>query len=404
MLKVMFVDDEGFVLQTLERALKPVAPDWTMAFLSSGAEALARLEKERFDVIVTDMRMPGMDGAAVLETVRDRYPDMIRIVLSAYSDEGVTLKTAGTAHQYLTKPCEAAGLKSTIARAFALRGLLKSENIRQVISQIDSLPSLPMLYLELLDELKSPDASIRRAGEIIERDVAMTAKILQLANSAFFAFRHRVTSPRQAVTLLGLRTTKDLVLSVQVFAEFDHRKLREFPMQGVVDHCLATAAFARDLAKAEGAPRELADDAFMAGLLHDVGKLMLADRLPNLYSNALRAAREADLPLWQAEQETLGTTHAEIGAYLMGLWGLPDCIVECLAYHHRPQECHHTEFSPLTALHAADVLEQEDQSRPLPWGPSSLSTEYLDRLGLADRVTTWRICYRPTDEGSEQDA
>ena len=176
MLKVLFVDDEAFVLQTLERQLKPIAPDWEMAFVASGQEALDRLEKEHFEVIVTDMRMPGMDGAAVLESVHDQHPQMIRIVLSAYSDEGVTLKTVGTAHQYLTKPCEPQKLKGTIARAAALRGLLESEAIRKVISQVDSLPSLPMLYLELLDELKSADASIQRAGEIIERDVAMTAK------------------------------------------------------------------------------------------------------------------------------------------------------------------------------------------------------------------------------------
>ena len=393
--RVLFVDDERYVLETLGRLLTPIADGWHIRLAASGQEALQALEEQPFDAVVSDMLMPGMDGLQLLEKVRQTHPEVVRIVFSAYSDEAVTLKSAGTAHQYLLKPCTPERLHSTVSRACALRNLLQSEEIRRVISQIDSLPSVPMVYLQLLDELKSPEPSIQRAAEIIERDVGMTAKILQLANSAFFAFRHKVSSPRQAVTLIGLRTTKDLVLTVEAFAEFDHRKLRQFPMQAVVNHCLETAALARAIAVFEGAPRDVVDDAFMAGLLHDVGKLLLADRLPLAYVGALRAARERGIPLWQAEREAIGTSHAEVGAYLMGLWGLPDPIVEALAYHHRPEDCPHHEFTVLTAVHAAGALEEDAARRWVPWVRSTLSQPYLERLGLADRPRAWSDCRDP---------
>ncbi|MCD6327427.1 HDOD domain-containing protein [bacterium] len=399
--RILFVDDEPNVLLALRRMLHSARGEWDMSFAESGQEALDLLDKDRFDVIVSDMRMPGMDGAQLLAEVRERYPYMVRIVLSGQSDQETILRSVGPAHQYLSKPCDAATLKATVSRACSLRAVLGSESIQRCVLMLKSLPSLPSLYVKLMDELRSPSPSIAKVGEVISADVGMTAKILQLVNSAFFGISQHVSSPTQAVNLLGLETIKALVLSAQVFSQFEVEQLPPHLASHLWNHSLATGAYSRAIARLEDSDAQTSDHAFMAGLLHDVGKLALAVNLLDRYSKALELSEREQLPLINAEFQTMGVSHAEVGGYLLSLWGLPDPIVEAVTFHHYPGECPAKDFIPLTAVYAANIIEHE--MRPDGADVASVAdTEYLSGLGLGKRFDVWRdACEDITEKKGE---
>jgi HD-like signal output (HDOD) protein len=390
MKRILFVDDEPNVLQGLQRLLRSQRGEWTMAFAPGGAEALALLESTPFDVVVSDMRMAPMNGIQLLAEVMRRHPQTVRIVLSGQSDRDALLQSVGPAHQCLTKPCDADTLRSTIARACALRELLQGESLKGLISQVSSIPSLPSLYREIVEELQSPDASIRVVGDIIAKDIAMTAKVLHLVNSAFFGLGRHVSSPAQAVSLLGLDTVKALALCAQLFSSFEHLESAGFNLRLLWEHSAAVGALARELATQQQCGPKSVDHALLAGLLHETGILVLTANLAQRYGATVTLARRRAIPLWQAEYEMLGTSHGEVGAYLLGLWGLPDPIVEAVAFHHTPRRCLSREFGALAAVHVADALESE--TRPATDCPEAgaLDREYLEDLGVAEQLDSWQ--------------
>jgi len=429
MKQVLFVDDEPNVLRGLQRMLHPLRREWEMTFVESADEALGVLAEQPVDVVVTDMRMEGSDGADLLTEVARRHPEVVRIVLSGQCDEEMVLRLVGVTHQYLAKPCDAERLRATVGRACALRDLLTEERVKRLIAEMPSLPSLPAVYAELMEELRSPDASVARVGRILGRDVGMTAKILQLVNSAFFGLPSRITQVERAVSLLGLRTIKALVLSVGVFSQYEQTQVRAFHIEAIMHHSLAVGTSAQLIAREERQPRQRVDDAFLAGVMHDVGKLVLAASLPERYAEVLAHAHaggtefsrtpapkaappapaseplrgataraaETSTRLWEAEQAVFGAGHAEVGAYLLGLWGLPENVVEAVAFHHRPAASPHDEFCPLTAVHVADFLEHAADESPRATGGQAASgasapevlAEYLATLGLTGRFGPW---------------
>ena len=398
--RILFVDDEPNVLQGLKRMLRGMRNEWEMSFAESGPEALETMTKEHFDVVVSDMRMPGMDGAQLLSEVKKRHPHVVRIVLSGQSDKEMVLKSVRPAHQYLSKPCDADTLKSSVSRACALRDILSDNSLKQIISQVDALPSMPSIYSEIMEELQTPDASINKIGQIIAKDLGMTTKILQLVNSAFFGIPRHISSPEQAVSLLGLDTVKALVLTVGVFSKFDKIKLSGFSIEKLWTHSTITGTYSKEIAKAENIDKNLIDDSFMAGLLHDVGKLVLASSFSDSLIRIVDSSRDQNLSFYEAEYQILGTTHAEIGAYLLGLWGLPNSIVEAVAFHHMPQNFPDNIFNPLAAIHFADALEYEGHlTSTANIQTSRIDYEYLGQLGLDDHLDQWRkVCEQVKQE------
>lgn len=388
--RILFVDDETMVLEGLGRMLRGMRDQWDMRFAVGGPEALDVMAAETFDLVVSDMRMPGMDGLRFLTEVRAKYPNAIRVVLSGYSDQLLTMRAAGVAHQYLSKPCDAEMLRSTLTRAFGLQTLMADETIKRLVGLMDPLPSLPALYTEIVQELQSSDASIRHVGEIISKDPGMTAKILQLVNSAFFGIRRRVSHPADAATFLGLETIQSLVFSVKAFSMFN-TPVRESSITQIWRHSLATAVLAKRIAVGERAGKSEVDESFTAGLLHDLGKLVLSNNLTRRYGEVIQHAAESGTALCTVEREMLGTTHAEVGAYLLGLWGLPDPIIEAIALHHRPGDCIKKVFTPLSVVHAANALECELQASRRHSVPAQcLDLSYIAAIGKKDRLGEWR--------------
>jgi HD-like signal output (HDOD) protein/CheY-like chemotaxis protein len=397
--RLLFVDDEPKVLDGIRRMLHSMHLEWDISCAGSGQEALDAAAAEPFDVIVSDMRMPGMDGSALLNELRKRYPQTARIALSGQTKKEDILRAVGPVNQFLSKPCDAETLTSTISQALALRDLLADDRLRGLLSQMDAMPVLPSLYDELLEELESPDASLKVVERIVSQDIGMSAKILQLVNSAFFGVRQHVASPGQAVALLGLDTVKSLVLSINVFSQFEGTRVKGFSLDALWRHSMNVAGFAKTIATAEKAGCKTADHAFIAGLLHDVGKLAFAAKLPAEYAETLALAMSHGTTLHEAERTTLQATHAELGAYLLGLWGFSDPIVEALVFHHEAAKCPVREFGTLTAVHVANVLEHETSTEGGTRAASRLDEAYVTDLGLAERLSDWKkVCREILEE------
>ena len=398
-IRILFVDDEPLILQGLERSLRPLRKQWQAVYATGGEEALSLMGGEPFDVIVTDMRMPGMDGAALLEHVTRRYPDVVRMVLSGQSDLESVIKSAGVTHQYLAKPCSIEALKDAVNRAVSLRQLLANASLKQVVSSMRSIPSVPPLYVELTNCLKSKEGSLEKASAIIQKDMGMSAKVLQLANSGLFGAPGRISKASEAVTYLGLDTIRALLVTLHAFSEFQRGGPSNFCVQSLWRRSLWTGTLAERIVQSLPATANSSIDMRTIGLLHDSGRLVLAANLPESFERVCRLAAEKSIPEWEAEREVFGTTHAEVGAYLFGLWGLPEPIVEAAAYHHLPSQCPHPGPVMLTALHVADILASEMEPGGTYSHGAQPDFEYLAGVGADGRLPEWReLARRMADE------
>ena len=308
--QILFVDSRPEDVGNLLQAPGGSRYQWQAKLVTDGDQAMEALRNDTIDVIVSEIRLPDMSGANLLKDVAEQYPKTIRFALSENIERETVLSTVGNVHQYLAKPCPPEGFFKLLDNSVSLRDLLGD--------------SPPEVYSRLVEELKSEEASLRNVAEIISRDVGLTVKILQMVNSAFFGLRTHVESPLHAVTLLGLDTIQSLVLSAGVINQFKAPVLPGFSLDGFHSRGLAVGTSARLLATAFGLHKRSTENALMAGLLHDVGKLVMLTHFQDEFVKAVSVASDNDWPLYVAEKEVLGVTDAQIGAYLLSLWGLPD--------------------------------------------------------------------------------
>jgi putative nucleotidyltransferase with HDIG domain len=389
--RILFVDDEINILKAIKRMLRPYRDQWEMSFSPGGSEALSTLEEASFDVIVTDMRMPEMDGAKLLDIIKDRYPQMARIILSGHSDQEMIMKSVKTAHQYLTKPCEKEVLVTAIKRSFSLRRLLSKGKLRDLLGGMGTLPSLPSIYLEVVNELKSASASTESIGRIISKDMGMTAKVLQLVNSSFFGMARHISSAREAVVMLGVDVVKTLVLGIEVFSQVSQKAMAVFPVDSIYAHCVRSGGIAKAIATMEKMDKEEIDNAVIAAVLHDIGKLILVEYFPDRYREVVAAVKKEKCPVFMAEQQIFNVSHSQVGAYILGLWGFADTVVEAVAFHHHPGENVPAGFDLAGVIHLADMIEYHEQFQRGTWEKlTGVTEDYVKQSGLADRIPLWR--------------
>lgn len=390
--RLLFVDDEPMILKGLQRTLRKMRHEWDVLYAEGGEAALARLASQPVDVVISDMRMPGMDGAQLLGIVKERFPQVVRIILSGQLDRDMTLKSVKVAHQLLAKPCDVDILREALQKTFALSRILVDDSIRRVVARIDTLPSMPASCTDIMEELQAEEASIQRVADLIARDLGMAAKILQMVNSAFFGLYRRVTDVQNAVMLLGLDAIKALVLSINVFSAFNTRRIPFFDFEGLWQHSLATGGYAKQIMTRATRDRDLATAAFLSGMLHDIGKLILAANFSDAYRDLLQAMPETPGDRLTQEREMIGTTHAEIGAYLMGLWGLEPSILTAIAFHHCPRDSQVQAVGPLTAVHLANGFDHglRQPNRNDSESREGFDAAYLEALGINGDIKIWR--------------
>jgi HD-like signal output (HDOD) protein len=397
-MRVLFIDDDTNLLDGLRRAMRSMRGAWDMQFVSSARQALEAFTAAPFDVIVSDMWMPEMDGADLLNQVMNRYPTTIRLILSGHADNAAIMKSIGVAHQFLSKPCAPELLQKTIERACSLKELINSEAVRQAVSGLNSLPTVPSLYRELVQLLQSSDATTDAVAKIIGKDIGMTTRILQLANSAFFGLPRAVSTVDRAVAYLGLDTVGSLVLAQGVFGSYKGTQRDGFDVEKSIVHGMRTAAVAKAIAKDEGRDKQAVEHVFLAGMLHDVGSLVLAAELPSKYAELTARLATPGTEPKTAEREIFGVSHAFVGAYLLGLWALPNPIVEAVAYHEEPAACAAGDWGAFGMVHVASCMAMQPDCESVD-AVRGLDRDYLRRVGVLDRWPTWRAAAETALQG-----
>lgn len=385
---VLFVDSNQTVLDGMRRLVLDRRLDWLTYYVKTPREALESIVNFPPDVIIADLFLPPVYGETLLEIARRAHPEIIRMVLSAETDRESEqfLRSTQSAQQFLTKPCRIEELETAVQRALNLRHLLRQPRLVRIIGGIPNLPSLPPLYNELARELESDTASLDRIGDIISKDLSMTARLLHLVNSALFGLPRRITSPKEAAGLLGINMIKSLVLYVKLFYAAPESPIPGLSLDDIWAHSSLASVLSREIVRAERGTQHMTEEAMLAGMMHDFGKLLIMDA-DSYIRPILRRFREGE-EFTKAEYAEYATSHAEIGAYLLGLWGFPDAVVEAVACHHRPSQLHQGEFSLVTAVHVANAV-LENAAQPV------LDEEYLADIGMTSHIPDWiALCNR----------
>jgi putative nucleotidyltransferase with HDIG domain len=207
------------------------------------------------------------------------------------------------------------------------------QNILKTIDNIKNLPTIPHILAEVNKMLQETGVSIEKMGDIIESDHVLTSRILKLANSAFYGFRSKIVDIRQAVMILGFNTVRNALTAVSVIDLFRAKeKYGGFDIRELWEHSAAVAITGKHLA--ERAHLASPSDCFVAGLLHDIGKLIMAQYFTDIFKQTLELTRKKNISFFDAEREISPIDHALIGGYLARKWQLPDCLVDAITYHH----------------------------------------------------------------------
>jgi HD-like signal output (HDOD) protein/ActR/RegA family two-component response regulator len=400
--QILYVASQTARDTRFEAELSTLNPRWDVSVSDSADSALARIQETPFDAVVANDQLSDMDGFRLLDTIQQRHPHTHRLIVADLANPKIAVKSAGTTHQCLPKPLDRDMLRTMLERVFSLNIWLSNPTVRELLGRMKVVPSPPDLYVTIARALRDPESSLQDVSTRAAQDPAMSGKLLQLANSAALGLRHKVVNVEEAIGYLGLEMTRSLVLLAHTFSYCNRSRGANSRIDRLWKHSLNTGSLARRLAREEKSSREMADEAFLAGLLHDIGELLFLVNLPQEYQGVLKRAHENGLPLWKAEFEHFGATHAELGAELMAIWNLPLSVVEALALHHHPSKLISSNFGALAAVHAADALEQELNGSPEFPDGITLDTNYLADLGLADRIDGWREACREELRGPEK--
>lgn len=395
--RVLYVDDVLTRAEQARDAFRSLRADWHLVFTRSSQEAVALMDQSPFDAVITEMQMEQANGVEVLNMVMRRHPRTLRILRCTENEVELTRSCLGSPPYLLPRFCDLETLESVLTRAFQIEAWMGDEPLKNLYARLTTLPTLPTLYNQVIAELQSPKGSLEFVARLISKDPVMTAKMLQLVNSASIALHRQITDTVEAVMLLGAERVKSLILLSQVFTQFDKAKCPGFLVEPLWMHSMGTGAKSMAITMAETRDARMGEMAFTAGLLHDVGMLLLAGNLPTQYSLVVKQAAARRVNVRAVELEIFGASHAEVGACLLGIWGLPLPILEAIAWHHEPRQSRDTAFSLLTAVHVANALEYELKARPSDTPLVGVDTAYLERLGLLDRWDAWRqLCGMPS--------
>jgi len=388
--RILFVGGDSDERDDVEQALGAMARVWDMDFAPNAAKALELMSKDPFEAVVTGLRLPDVSGADLLNKVGELHPRTLRFIRGSFADQSLIMACVWGIHHFIPEPCSGPELVTILSRGLGVTDWLSNEALKGLLSRLSHFPPLPTLYSEVMKQLESPSASVEAIAGIVGKDLAMTAKLLQMVNSAFFGFQQKITSVHDAITILGMETVKAIVLSIHAFSHYEKTQLGRFSIERLWSHSIAVATEAKRITRAQTGDQAMADEAFTAGLLHDIGKLALAANFSEKFDQVHEHAQAEKVTLPEAEKKLLGATHCEAGAYLLGVWGMPISLIESALFHHQPGTCRHNAFSPLTAVHIANVLSHDQRPDTSGGSSAALDTAYIEALGLDSRMEAWR--------------
>jgi HD-like signal output (HDOD) protein len=386
MREILFVDDDSFILNGLRSLLRKQRETWEMSFVTSGSAALETLALRPRDIVVSDMRMPGMDGAELLYRVRELYPRTARIILSGQAGHDDLIRARPVAQQILCKPCERSVLCEAIDRLFKVQALLADERIHTLVGKLERLPLFPKSYLELSQAMAHPLPTMAEIVRVVERQPALSVMVLSIANAGYFGRAQAAVSIETAVKLLGVELLRALALSTDLFSQINEPLLESRTFMSLPQRSLLKAQLARSFVR----DAALTEEAFEAALLMDIGYIVLGQSDPAGYLTLLNEAEKGQQPIQELERERFGFTHAEVSGYLLGVWGLPAPVVEVVVGHHLPELLGLAHNPVAAAIHTADVLVDalwSARSDPT----AGIDACILNRPEVRARLPEWQI-------------
>jgi HD-like signal output (HDOD) protein len=397
-LRVLYLEEDPTAVAELIHYLGEKT-QWDVAHAKNPQEARNIARKQPIDVALLSATMPDSDPVTLAEELTQVHKKISIFLLAPDAESGMTAYASGR-FQWLAKPCPPETLVSAIERMAALVSWLTNNTTIDLVSGLHSLPTIPSNYQGVIRAIHSPNSSVQEIADAVEKDMGITSRVLQVANSAYYGYSKKITSPMEASMLLGIDTLKSLVRYTHVLNNFPQTPATNAIFDQVWRHSAGVAAVARKIVLLHTKSEELGDEAFTAALLHDIGKVVLTSIKPDEYKQVLRQASETNTMLNMVERIKLQTTHAETGAYLLSLWGIPFSILEAVAWHHYPRECKEKKFSALTAVHIANVAEHRrnriDETKVIP----TLDELYLNEIGVWKEAQEW-VKLRPDRAASD---
>lgn len=399
MKRILIVDEEPRAIAAFVQVLDSLPAGWALTFARSDAEALERMEEKACGICLTVLKSEHIDGAALLPRIKERHPSTLRFLLSDVPRGGEQSAHRVDAHGSVSRHGPRSALERTLARQCAIHDALDAPGLGHLLGRIDTLPSVPSLYLQFTRAANDPSSTIEDLGSIIARDMALTARVLQIANSPQFGMPQRIVSPGQAATILGLDLLRSLVLSVKAFDSFAESKLAPKAIQTVWEHSLTVAHHARAILECERCDRTLVEEGFLAGMLHEAGELVLAANRPDRFAAARALAERDGTSVIALERRLFGIAHDCLGGILLSRWGMPASVVEAVAFHHAPGDLAGSEFSPLAAVHVADQIARVDDTSATADDIPGIDREFLRRIGREARLERWLQACREAATG-----
>jgi len=396
MKRILVVDDEPKAISSFVQVLEDIPHGWGVSFARTDAEALEQLQEKPCHICLSVRRGAKIDGSALMKQVKERHPGALRYLLT---DDALPTSEPNTkldVHGSVRRCASRAILSRALARECSVIEAIDSPGLERLLEHIDALPSLPTLYLEFAAATRDPNTTIEGLGAVIARDMALTAKVLQIANSPVFGVAQEIVNPGQAATILGLDMLRSLVLSVKAFDTFQAAKLAPRTLETVWDHSLKVAHYTRAILECERFDRAMTDQGFLAGMMHDSGELVLALNRPDRFAAARTLAQRDRCDRFRMETRLFGASHERVGAHLLARWGMPTAVVEGVAFHHEPQKLVLDEFSIAIAVHVADQFAQVDLRRREVDDVPGIHRETLQRIGRETRLELWHQACRDT--------
>jgi HD-like signal output (HDOD) protein len=347
---------------------------------------LEHLAQHPVDVVVAAGDLADNACPGLLRQVQLRHPQVLRVVATD-RDGADVFRRVPYAHQFFERSAPPSALGKAVSQCMDVKGLLGRAELRALVSSSNALPAAPKLYAELIDLLADPRCSMLKVVSVIERDVGMSTRLMQLVSSAFFGLSTQITSLGACVGYLGLEAIRSLVLSAEI-SQLYPGSVPGLSAERIHSRALATSRLARRLAS------NVADEghAFIAGLLHGVGQLVLASRAPQKLTEALELSAARGLSQADAEQEVLGATSAQVGAYLLALWGQPLVVVRAIAYQDLPEICDESRIGLATVIYLGKRLSQnwDTQLGPASTAVDVLNEPFLARVHALDSLPRFR--------------
>jgi len=387
--RILLIDKKTETFDDFREKLSSVGDQWELDTCTNLRNVLKSIRENPPEIVICAHRPSVIDGAKKLKSVAKNFPHIERFILAREKNRDAFASEIGNTFHFLPCPCPATTLQLELQRVITLNDWLGRDKIKDIVSSVSDFPSLPPVYMKVVNAVNSPDASVENIAEIIMGDIAVTAKILQTVNSSFYGLEEKVSDISEAISILGMESVKNIVLAIQAFG-----RIKDPAQQALVDklwrHSMSVAIAAKRIAKHETQCDKKAEEAYTAGLFHDIGKLVLIKSSPKKYNEAQELARESEIGQWEAENEIIGCNHAEVGAYLLGRWGLPVNVIEAAALHHKPSESYNSEFTILSAVHAANAIvwDRNKDENPLP--DSAPDDEYLAEIGCVGSWEDWK--------------